>query len=117
MSPLTCNCAAQRPQSVRSSRSLDEFLFLRYFIDHQFHCTSVEDYGNQRTVIVRGALLTGTVSPGMSLCVKLNASFEMAVPISNVIDSGQLWVDCDDQNGVDMLMAFDIANEYLNISS
>lgn len=81
----------------------------------QFHCTSFEDYGNQRAVIVRGSLQTGPVSPGMSLCIHLSTTFEMTIPIIDVLDSGELLIDCDDQEGVDNLLALGIANECLRI--
>lgn len=81
----------------------------------QFHCTSIEDYDNQHAAIVRGSLQTGPVSPGMSLCIQLSATFEMTIPIIDVLDSGELLIDCDDQEGVDNLLALGIADECLRI--
>lgn len=85
-------------------------------MNSEFHCTSIEDYGNQRLAIVRGLSLAGEILPGMLLHVALNTTFEMTVPIREVLDSGHLLVDCDDQEGVDTLLAFDIENELLAVA-
>lgn len=81
----------------------------------QFYCTAIEDYADQRTAIVRGALQAGPVSAGMSLCIRVNPAWEIAVPIIAVLDSGELLVDCDDQEGVDVLLACGIRNESLHM--
>ncbi|WP_143449904.1 hypothetical protein [Janthinobacterium sp. BJB304] len=80
-----------------------------------FHCASIEDYGNGQLAIVRGSLSSGTVSPGMSLQIGLSGTFGMTVPITDILDSGELLIDCDDQEGVEMLLAFDVANEDLDL--
>lgn len=49
----------------------------------------------------------------MSLHIGLSGTFDMTIPIAEVLQSGELLVDCDDQEGVEMLLAFDMANEDL----
>lgn len=51
----------------------------------------------------------------MSLQIGLSGTFSMTVPITDILDSGELLIDCDDQEGVEMLLAFDVANEDLDL--
>ncbi|MGK5066400.1 hypothetical protein [Janthinobacterium sp. RT4P48] len=83
----------------------------------QFYCTSIQDYGNQRLAIVHGAVSAGAVFPGMTLCMGLGDQVDVTFPISAVLDAGELLLDCDDQEGVDMLLAFAVAHEYLAIQA
>ena len=80
-----------------------------------FHCTSIEDYGNGRLAIVRGSLSSGTVSTEMSLHIGLSGTFGMTLPITDILDSGELLIDCDDQEGVEMLLAFEVVHEDLDL--
>lgn len=47
--------------------------------------------------------------------VGLSGTFGMTVPITGILDSGELLIDCDDQEGLEMLFAFDVANEDLDL--
>ena len=82
----------------------------------EFHCTSIEDHGNQRLAIVRGSCQAGEIFPGMLLYVALNTIFEMTVPIVEVLESGHLLVDCDDKERVETFLALDIENELLVVA-
>jgi hypothetical protein len=81
----------------------------------RFHCTSTEDFGDCRTVRVHGSKLTGHISSGMSLNVDLSGTFGVGIPISMVLESGELLIDCDDQEGVNMVLAFDVSDEILEV--
>lgn len=55
------------------------------------------------------------MSTEMSVHIGLSGTFGMTIPITDILDSGELLIDCDDREGVEMILAFEVVNEYLDL--
>lgn len=80
----------------------------------QFRTTKVYEGDDGHSVIVEGAIENGCIEAGMQLNIGMSATFSMSVPIRSASSDGKsLVLECEDREGVDMVIAMNFENELL----
>ncbi|WP_137938777.1 hypothetical protein [Chitinivorax sp. B] len=69
-----------------------------------FQCTHALAHEDGRSVIMTGKVTAGLLSTGMLLQIILDSGFAIQLPISATQGNESLVVDCDDAEGVEMVL-------------